>query len=44
MCGMMLKAIWCLNAAISIFSPLAKAFVCAMSSAIALAPAPEVDW
>src|SRR5512145_216000 len=44
MCGMTLKAIWCLNADTSRFSPLAYAFVWAMSSAIALAPAPEVAW
>jgi hypothetical protein len=44
MCGMTLKAIWCLNAATASSSPLAKARVCAMSSAMALAPAPDVDW
>src|SRR5512140_1454123 len=44
MCGMTLKAIWCLNAATSIGSPFAYALVWAISSAIALAPAPEVAW
>src|SRR5512141_827586 len=44
MWGMTLKAIGCLNAATSSGSPLAKAFVWATSSAIALAPAPEVAW
>src|SRR5512135_462156 len=44
MCGMTLKAIWCLNAVTSSGSPFAYAFVCAINSAIALAPAPDVAW